>query len=507
MKKLLTLIIAVGLINFTYAASTVLNMAENEYQLIVDYSNDQGTNTSEYSENTDDYYGASAYYENFDFREGKWDSETFASWQDAVKESVELAVLPSTYPEATTEDTISVYFKYYDGDNTVTDYFIFVCTQAGPDPVFSAFESEAGNYKSDILAFSFDEQVAEAEFDYSAKTISIIVAPGTDVTALTPEISISEGATIDPEIGATVDFSSNFEYTVTAENTELSSVWTIAVTVMEASITPIADIQYVDDPSSSDESPLLDQTVIIEGIVTGFAVSSSHNKIYVQDGDGEWDGIYVFDPNSGIIASLGDKVQITGTVAEYYGLTEIEATKLEVISSRNSLPDPILITEAITEPLEGVLVSLKGATFTEDTSDDSRAYLIATKDGVEYKVFDELFNAVNYQEGTEYDITGVITYTYDNYRICPRSADDIVALETNSINKTQLSNSLKVYPNPTQNFLYVDGANFSNISISNIAGRVVDFKRAGINKIDVSSLSNGIYFLRSDNKTTRFIKK
>jgi hypothetical protein len=506
MKQLFTLLITIGLVNFAFGTSTVLTMTADEYQLIVDYSNDQGTNTSEYSDNTDDYYGASAYYENYDFRDGKWDNEAFATWQDAVKESVELAVLPSKFPEATTDDTISVYFDYYDGDNTITDYFIFVCTESSPDPVFSAYESDAGNYKSDILTFSLEQQVAEPEFDYSAKTIDVVVAPGTDVTALSPEITISEAASIDPQSGIAVDFSNAVEYTVTAEDPSISTVWTVTVTAMEETITPIYEIQYVEDPATNDSSAYVDKTVIIEGIVTGFASGSSYNKIFVQDGDGEWDGIYVFDPNTGVVATMGDKVKVTGTVTEYYNLTEIEATSLEVVSGRNTQPEPIVVSEPITEPLEGVVVTLKGATISEDTSDDSRAFLLATKDGIEYKVFDEIFNAVNYEDGKEYDITGVVTYTYDNYRICPRSASDIVGSGT-SVKHLSNAESLKVYPNPAQNYLNIEGANIDSVTIINIAGQTVNFQKLGNNRIDVTNLVDGVYFIRTSNKVTRFIKK
>ncbi|HKK60980.1 MAG TPA: hypothetical protein VJ951_00380, partial [Bacteroidales bacterium] len=284
MKQLFTLLITIGLVNFAFGTSTVLTMTEDDYQLIVDYSNEQGTNTAEYSENTEDYFGASAHYENYDFRDGSWDSDAFATWQDAVKESVELAVLPAKYPEATTDDTISVYFKYYDGDNTVTDYFMFVCTEDSPDPVFNAYESEAGSYKADILTFTLEQQVSEPEFDYSAKTIEITVAPGTDLTALSPEITISEGASIDLESGAILDFSNAVEYTVTAEDPSISTLWTVNVTVMEETITPIYDIQYVQDPAADDASPHIGETVIVEGIVTGFASGGSFNKIFVQDG-------------------------------------------------------------------------------------------------------------------------------------------------------------------------------------------------------------------------------
>ncbi len=65
-------------------------------------------------------------------------------------------------------------------------------------------------------------------------------------------------------------------------------------------------------------------------------------------------------------------------------------------------------------------------------------------------------------------------------------------------------NSFSIYPNPTSDYLFID--NISNIiseyTITNINGQVVKFEKYQ-NKIDVSNLTNGIYFISVNDKNTK----
>lgn len=117
-------------------------MNSEDFQLIVDYSVDTHGKTSDYDD-SEYYYGASSKYTNFDIRSGKFD-ESFATWQDAVKEAVKTAYLPNRYPEAVAQvQGVDVYyiieFQTYDG--SYTSYSIeFKCTKSGPNPEFEYVE-------------------------------------------------------------------------------------------------------------------------------------------------------------------------------------------------------------------------------------------------------------------------------------------------------------------------------------------------------------------------------
>jgi len=82
--------------------------------------------------------------------------------------------------------------------------------------MFVACGKESSDKK--ITAFSFAVPQANGEIDEKAKTISVSVPNGTDVTALVPTIAVSEKATVSPASGEAQNFTDPVIYTVTAEN-------------------------------------------------------------------------------------------------------------------------------------------------------------------------------------------------------------------------------------------------------------------------------------------------
>ncbi|MFQ6614562.1 MAG: hypothetical protein ACE5D1_06935, partial [Fidelibacterota bacterium] len=83
-------------------------------------------------------------------------------------------------------------------------------------------------------------------------------------------------------------------------------------------VTSIHDIQYTTTLGSGCyDSPLVDSTVTVSGIITA---TNGSSKYYLQDGSTDWDGIYIYD--SGVTMAQGDSVTFTATVSEYYGFTE-----------------------------------------------------------------------------------------------------------------------------------------------------------------------------------------
>ena len=110
----------------------------------------------------------------------------------------------------------------------------------------------------------------------------------------------------------------------------LLTVLSLGITIaLGQTITPIADIQYVPDPTTDDASPLAGQTVTISGVVTAEFWGSSSNKYFrVQDADTAWSGITIYNTDgwdtysftletgAGITLAEGDSVTVTGEVYE-----------------------------------------------------------------------------------------------------------------------------------------------------------------------------------------------
>lgn len=96
-------------------------------------------------------------------------------------------------------------------------------------PFSGTFTIAERSNEAEILTFTLPEQASPAVINSADATVAIEVAIGTNLSSLTPTITISEGAKIDPESGVTMDFSSPVQYTVTSES-EIDKIWTVTVT-------------------------------------------------------------------------------------------------------------------------------------------------------------------------------------------------------------------------------------------------------------------------------------
>ena len=104
---------------------------------------------------------------------------------------------------------------------------------------------------------------------------------------------------------------------------------------------PSTGTQVSDVQGSGDSSPMDGQTVTVSAIVTGdFQDDADTTRdlggFYVQqeapDSDPmSSDGIFIFDgSNPATNVNVGDRVDVTGSVAEYFGETQINATSVAV---------------------------------------------------------------------------------------------------------------------------------------------------------------------------------
>jgi len=106
-------------------------------------------------------------------------------------------------------------------------------------------------------------------------------------------------------------------------------------------------------------SPLVGQSVTVQGIVTGDFQDGDADTtrdlggFYMQDApDGDFatsDGIFVFDgSNPPVDVDAGDVVRVTGTVNEYYGETQISPGNVTIVGTGSLLPVSISLPAATT---------------------------------------------------------------------------------------------------------------------------------------------------------------
>jgi len=103
---------------------------------------------------------------------------------------------------------------------------------------------------------------------------------------------------------------------------------------ISSQVLPIYTIQ-----GAGERSPFEGQLVTTSGVVVGdFEGSSSLRGFYIQDSLGDdnpltSDGIFVFRGDSNDTVRLGQTVQVSGTVIEYYGQTQITLSEMIVLDA------------------------------------------------------------------------------------------------------------------------------------------------------------------------------
>ncbi len=106
-----------------------MSMSTSDYQIIVDYVNDNLSNGSEHSDNTEDYYGASAHYENFDTRDGSYNSK-FVNADSAIVEALREVLLPAKYPTSKLNVNYVVSYATYNGASGSGSKSFYCCSES-----------------------------------------------------------------------------------------------------------------------------------------------------------------------------------------------------------------------------------------------------------------------------------------------------------------------------------------------------------------------------------------
>lgn len=193
--------------------------------------------------------------------------------------------------------------------------------------------------------------VSSSDADDTVVSMTLLsddVSPNGSLTAgtFTASAAIGDSATLELNLDAFADAGA-YTAKVEAENSA-GDMTTCDVTIQVVAFVAIHDVQ---GPGLA--SPLVGDTVIIEGVVVGdfqdgvAGVSGDLNGFFVQEEDADVDadpltseGIFVFDgSNPAVDVAIGDVVSVLGEVSEFGGLTEITSfSGVSVLSSGNAAP-------------------------------------------------------------------------------------------------------------------------------------------------------------------------
>ena len=303
-----------------------------------------------------------------------------------------------------------------------------------------AFEPSSPTEADDVTVSAVitdDGTIASATLTYNTGSTT-----DTDVTMANSTGDTYTGTIPAQTAGTTVTFSITAVDNEDGTTTSAESSYMVNPTGGE--ITAIHDIQYTTD--SSGDSPLNGQTVTISGIVTAeFWGSSSNRYLYVQDAEGPWNGVVCFEyggwdtfdfsSSAGTVHSVaeGDSVTVTGTVDEYYDLTEIvdvteviiHGPAVNMISPAVVTPGQIMTGGSETEAYEGCLVEIDNVTV--DNADLNNGEWSVT-DGTNSVRVDDIWDYYYFPESGQAlaEVVGVMTYTYSDAKLEPRLARDVV---------------------------------------------------------------------------------
>jgi len=293
---------------------------------------------------------------------------------------------------------------------------------------------------------------------------------------------------------------------------------------------------------SGSASPLVGQTVIVEGIVVGdfqdgaSGTNGDFNGFHVQEEDIDADadpltseGIFVFDGNSPAVnVAIGDQVRVQGKVSEFNGLTELTSlTGVTVLSSGNPLPSAAVLSLPVTsvdafEAYEGMRVTFPQALiiseyFNYDRFGEivltSERHLTPTAqfepgpDSIQ-AAQDFLLDSITLDDGrsnqnpdpaihpngsnfdltnlfrggdTVANVTGVMDYSFSLYRIQPTQGADYVSVNPRTAQPADVGGSLKVSNFNVLNYFTTLDTNPGSGNGPNICGPNLDQECRGAN--------------------------
>jgi predicted extracellular nuclease len=174
--------------------------------------------------------------------------------------------------------------------------------------------------------------------------------------------------------------------------------------------------------------------VLLQDVIVTTPFNFDGDGFFVQEaGGGEYSGISVYLPSAGgFVPSPGDVVTICGEYDEFFDQSQLEvASGADVMVTGNGpAPAPDLVTSdevgggASAEAWEGVLVRIENATVTTEANMFGEWEV----DGA--LLLDDLFFDMGSWPEPPVDtvyasITGVMTFSFENYKLAPRTEADL----------------------------------------------------------------------------------
>lgn len=217
-----------------------------------------------------------------------------------------------------------------------------------------------------VVTFSETVTVADGWYDVTCTETGTHTAT---VTEENPVFTLNPDEDFTPDETCTVTIDKD-KVTNAADET-MAENFVSSFTIVEGcgdAFTPIYAIQ-----GNGPASPLVNEIVTTEGVVTANFQVGGKSGYAIQDSEGDnnpatSDGIFVYSTNPTV--NVGDRLRITGKVTEYYNMTQITPTSAATVLTCSTGHEitPTEITLPVTAPrdfeqYEGMLVTFPQALF------------------------------------------------------------------------------------------------------------------------------------------------
>lgn len=199
-----------------------------------------------------------------------------------------------------------------------------------------------------------------------------------------------------------------------------------AVAAVTVSISSIQDETAADHPATG-------TPVTVEGAMVTAVKESSGSQVgfWIQQGSGQYSGIYAYCGNSGCptAVQVGDDVDVSGEYGEYHGASQVGYVDAITVNSSGGTPATATVSPtdflASSEPWEGVLVELKAASgdMTTAVTTDANGNTDVTVDDVTIYGIGYIWSATDGDQVSS--IVGVVDSYDDAFEVRPRQAEDI----------------------------------------------------------------------------------
>lgn len=335
------------------------------------------------------------------------------------------------------------------------------------------------NTETDITGFSLTAQTGAAVIDPGTHTVTIEVSAGTNLGFLTPIITVSPGATIDPLSGVSRDFTLGATYTVTAEDGITRQVWTVQVNLAPANTE--TDIVAFSIPQLISPAVIDNTLHTVSGTVPyGTNLAARVPTITVSQGA-------TIDPASGTVTDLSSPVTYTVTAEDGITTQDWEVSIRALPNTETDITEFTLAeqTGASTINLTDHTVGIEVASGTDITS---LVPGIRVSPGA----------TVNPASGASRDFTLPVEYmvtaedgiSSQNWTVTV-SVESAVGIGKNDVE------SIRIYPNPATEFIFIELNRETRVRLHDLMGKLCysEDRVNGDLTLNVSEYKRGIYIV------------